>query len=139
MTAKVGGFGLVALAVFIASSFIFQLTSTPPRTLSGQLDPYGEVKLHLETQPDPPKTGNIPLVLHITDGKGNAVAVDKVQYEYMAENHPAQTIAGEPVETGQYRAIAALSGVGEWEIRVTLFKGSQQTQVKFLLRVMPNI
>lgn len=38
-----------------------------------------------------------------------------------------------------FAATAGLDSVGEWQVRVTLFKGAQQTQVKFTLRVMPNI
>ncbi len=41
--------------------------------------------------------------------------------------------------SGTYAATAALTDVGEWQVRVTLYKGNQQTQVKFTLRVGANI
>lgn len=139
MTGKVGGLGLLALTIFIAISFVLQLTSTPPRVQAARIDPFGDVKVHLETQPDPPKTGGIPLTIHITDASGKSVAVERAQFEYWAENNPMQTRAGDSLGNGEFKTVAALSSVGEWQIRVTLFKGAQQTQVTFTIRVMPNI
>lgn len=66
MSSKVGSFGLLALGLFIAVSFIVQMTGAPSRTLSARLDPYGDITVHLQTQPDPPKTGGIPLIIHGT-------------------------------------------------------------------------
>ncbi|MBI4674549.1 MAG: hypothetical protein HY741_23130 [Chloroflexi bacterium] len=139
MTTKVGGLGLLGLTLFIAISFIVQLNSAPPRMLSARLDPFGDVNVHLQTQPDPPKTGGIPLILHITDASGQAVAVDQVKYEYWKEERAPLTLTGESSDGSTFQAIAELDSVGDWQVRVTLFKGSQQTQMTFTLRVMPNI
>ncbi len=139
MTGKVALLGLVLLAAFIFGNFYFQLTGGPSRTQSARLDPYGDINVHLETQPDPPKTGGIPLILHITDQNGKNVAMDQVQYEYVFQERGPQTVKGESMGVGTYQAVAGLTDVGEWQVRVTLFKGSQQTQVKFTLRVGANI
>lgn len=139
MTGKVALLGLVALALFIFGNFYLQLTGGPSRTQTARLDPYGDISIHLQTEPDPPKTGGIPLMLHITDASGKPIAVDKVEYEYESEKQSARTLAGEGAGEGTFKAVAALTDVGEWNIRVTLFKGTQQTQVKFSVRVMPNI
>ncbi len=139
MTGKVGLLGLAFLAIFIFGSFYLQLTSAPSRTQVGRLEPYGDINVHLETQPDPPKTGGIPLIVHLTDQSGKSIAVDKVHYEYSFQNRGANEIDGEPMEAGMFKAIAALTDVGEWQVRVTLFKDTQQMQVKFILRVMANI
>lgn len=139
MTGKIGGLGLLLLGLFIGGSFLFQLTSTPARTASARLDPYGEINVHLQTQPDPPKTGGIPLMIDVTDANGKPVAVDKVRYEYWSKEQAVQTLDGESKSVGSFSAVAGIGSVGEWQVRVTLFKGVQQTQVKFTLRVMPNI
>jgi hypothetical protein len=139
MTGKIGLLGLLLLAAFILGNFYFQLTGGPSRTQSARLDPYGDINVHLETQPDPPKMGGIPLILHITDQNGKRVAVDQVQYDYVFQDRTPQTLKGESMGMGTYQAIAGLTDVGEWQIRVTLIKGSQQTQVKFILRVGANI
>lgn len=119
-------------------SFYVQLTGGPSRTQTARLDPLGDLSVHLETQPDPPKTGGIPLILHITDANGKPVAVDKVHYEYSFQDRSVREMDGEKMGDA-YQAVAALTDVGEWQVRVTLFKGSQQTQVQFVLRVMANI
>ncbi len=139
MTGKIGGLGLLVLALFVGGNFIFQLTNTPSRVQTARLDPFGEIAVHLQTEPDPPKPGGIPLMLHITDVKGNPVVVDKGQYEYWSQDQDRQTLEGESQGDGSFSAIAGIGSVGEWQVRVTLFKGTQQTQVKFTLRVMPNI
>ncbi len=139
MTGKIALLGLGALAIFIFGNFYFQLSGGPSRTQTARLDPYGEIRIHLETEPDPPKTGGIPLVLHITDQNGKSIAVDQVEYEYAFQNREIKTLKGESMGLGAFKAVAALTDVGEWQVRVTLFKGSQQTQVKFTLRVGANI
>ncbi len=139
MTGKIGLLGLVFLAVFIFGSFYIQLASGPARTQTARLDPFGEIRVHLETQPDPPKTGSIPLILHITDPSGKAVAVDKAHYAYSFQERSAREMDGERVADGTFQATAALTDVGEWQVYVTLFKGAQQAQVTFILRVMANI
>lgn len=139
MSSKVGGLGLLALGLFIALSFVLQMTGAPPRTVNARLDPYGDLTVHLQTQPDPPKTGGIPLILHITDASGNPVEIDAVSYQYQFQEQARQTLQGERGEVGEFHATAALANVGEWNVRVTLVKDKQQTQVKFTLRVMPNI
>lgn len=139
MTGKIALLGLGALAIFIFGNFYFQLSGGPSRTQMARLDPYGEISIHLETQPDPPKTGGIPLMLHITDQNGKSIAVDQVEYEYAFQNREIKTLKGESVGVGAFKAVAVLTDVGEWQVRVTLFKGSQQTQVKFTLRVGANI
>ncbi len=139
MTRKFGLLGLVFLAIFIFGNFYFQLSGGPSRTQIARLDPYGDINIHLGTEPDPPKTGGIPLILHITDQNGKSVEVDQVQYEYAFQDRTPQTLKGENMGVGAFKAIAGLMDVGEWKIRVTLFKGSQQTQVKFTLRVGANI
>ncbi len=100
MTSKIGGLGLLLLGLFIGGSFLFQLTSTPSRTQSARLDPVGEIKVHLQTEPDPPKPGGIPLMIHITDANGKPVAVDKVEYEYWSKDQAAQTLDGESTGEG---------------------------------------
>ncbi len=139
MTGKIGLLGLGLLAIFIFGNFYFQLTGGPSRTQTARLDPYGDINVHLETEPDPPKTGGIPLMLHITDQNGKSVDVDQVQYEYAFQDRPIKTLKGESMGMGAFKAVAALTDVGEWQVRVTLFKGTQQTQVKFTLRVGANI
>lgn len=139
MTGKVGLLGLAAIAIFIFGSFYVQLTGGPSRTQSARLDPYGTISVHLETQPDPPKTGGIPLILHLTDQNGKPVVVDKVHYEYAFQNRGFRGMDGEIAGDGTFKAIATLTDVGEWQVQVTLFKGSQQAQVSFVLRVMANI
>ncbi len=139
MTGKVALLGLVLLAAFIFGNFYFQLTGGPSRSQTARLDPYGDINIHLETQPDPPKTGGIPLILHITDQGGKNVEVDRVQYEYVFQDRTPQMLEGKTMGTGIFQAIAGLTDVGEWQVLVTLFKGSQQTQVKFTLRVGANI
>lgn len=139
MSTKVGGLGLLGLTLFIAISFVLQLNSAPPRTLSARLDPFGEIKVHLQTQPDPPKTGGIPLMLHLTDASGNPIVVDQVKYEYWKEQRTPVTLTGESSNGSTFQALAGLDSVGDWQVRVTLLKGSQQTQLTFTLRVMPNI
>lgn len=116
-----------------------QLNSTPPRTIPARLDPFGDINVHLETQPDPPKTGGIPLIVRVTDQGDKSVAVDRVEYEYWSERQSPQTLTGQALGAGAFTAVAALSSVGEWQIRVTLFKGTQRMQVDFIVRVMPNI
>jgi hypothetical protein len=139
MTGKIGLLGLVLLAAFIFGNFYFQLTGGPSRTQIARLDPYGDINVHLETQPDPPKTGGIPLILHITDQNGKSAELDKVQYEYAFQDREPKALSGETIGVGAYKTVAALTDVGEWQVRVTLFKGSQQVQVKFTLRVSANI
>lgn len=139
MTGKIALLGLGVLAIFIFGNFYFQLSGGPSRTQAARLDPYGDITIHLETEPDPPKTGGIPLMLHITDQSGKVIAVDQVQYEYAFQNRAIKTLKGESMGVGAFKAVAALTDVGEWQLRVTLFKGSQQTQVKFTLRVGANI
>jgi len=139
MTGKVGLLGLVFLAIFIFGSFYIQLTGAPSRTQTARLDPYGNISVHLETQPDPPKTGGIPLILHLVDQDGKPITVDKVHYEYSFQNRGVRGVDGELTGDGTFKAIAALTDVGEWQVHVTLFKGVQQTQVTFILRVMANI
>src|SRR5574341_5642 len=116
MTGKIGLLGLAFLAIFIFGNFYLQLTSAPSRTQVGRLDPYGDISVHLETQPDPPKTGGIPLIVHITDQSGKSIAVDKVHYEYSFQNRGVNEIDGEPMGTGIFKAIAALMDVGEWQV-----------------------
>ncbi len=139
MTGKVGLLGLALLAVFIFGSFYVQLTGGPSRTQTVRLDPYGNISVHLETQPDPPKTGGIPLILHLTDQNGKPVAVDKVHYAYSFQERGEREMDGERAGDGVFKATAALTDVGEWQVHVTLYKGTQQTQVSFVLRVMANI
>ncbi len=139
MTGKIGLLGLILFAAFIFGNFYFQLSGGPSRTQIARLDPYGDINIHLETEPDPPKMGGIPLILHITDQNGKSVEVDKVQYDYVFQDPTPQTLMGESIGVGTYQAIAGLTDVGEWQVRVTLFKGRQQTQVKFTLRVGANI
>ncbi len=78
-------------------------------------------------------------MLHITDQTGKSVEVDQVQYEYKYEDRAPEKLQGESKGSGTYTAVAALTDVGEWQVRVTLFKAGQQTQVKFTLRVGANI
>ena len=139
MTGKIALLGLALLAIFILGNFYFHLSEGPSRTQTARLDPYGEISIHLETEPDPPKTGGIPLMLHITDQNGKSIAVDQVEYEYAFQNREIKTLKGESMGVGAFKAVAGLTDVGEWQVRVTLFKGSQQTQVKFTLRVGANI
>lgn len=138
MTGKVGLLGLGLLAVFIFASFYIQLSGGPSRTQTARLEPYGKISVHLETQPDPPKTGGIPLILHLTDQNGKPVVVDKVHYEYAFQDRAARQMDGEKIGDA-FQATAVLTDVGEWQVHVTLFKGTQQTQVTFILRVMANI
>ena len=139
MTGKIALLGLGVLAIFIFGNFYFQLSGGPSRTQTARLDPYGEISIHLETEPDPPKTGGIPLTLHITDQNGKGIEVDQVQYEYAFRDREIKTLKGESMGLGAFKAVAGLTDVGEWQVRVTLFKGSQQAQVKFTLRVGANI
>ncbi|MBI5029265.1 MAG: hypothetical protein HZB51_01965 [Chloroflexi bacterium] len=139
MTGKVGLLGLAFLTLFIFGSFYIQLTGGPSRTQTARLDPFGDISVHLETQPDPPKTGGIPLILHLTDQSGKRVEVDKVQYDYEYQDRGVRTLKGERVDDGTFKAIATLTDVGEWQVHVTLVKGTQQTQITFILRVMANI
>ncbi len=139
MSAKTALLGLVLLSIFIFGSFYFQLVNGPSRTQSARLDPYGEISVHLETQPDPPKTGSIPLILHLTDQNGKSVEIDGVRYEYAFQDRAPKMLQGETIGAGAFQAIAGLNDVGEWQIRVILVKGNQQTQVKFTLRVGANI
>lgn len=138
MTGKVGLLGLAFLTIFIFGSFYIQLTSGPSRTQTARLDPYGNISVHLETQPDPPKTGGIPLILHLTDQNGKPVEVDKVHYAYSFQDRTAREMDGEKIGDA-YQATAVLTDVGEWQVHVILYKGTQQTQVTFILRVMANI
>ena len=139
MTGKIGLLGLAFLAIFIFGNFYIQLTGGPTRTQTARLDPLGDIGVHLETEPDPPKTGGIPLTLHITDQSGKPIDLDKVQYEYAFQDRQPRTVEGERAGSGVFTAVAALTDVGEWKVRVTLFKGIVQTQVTFTLRVMANI
>lgn len=139
MTGKVGLIGLTFLTIFIFGNFYLKLTNSPSRTQSARLEPFGEISVHLETQPDPPKTGAIPLILHITDSDGKSIAVDKVHYEYSFQNRAVNLIDGEAIGAGTFKTIATLTDVGEWQVRVTVFKDTQQMQVNFILRVMANI
>jgi len=139
MSGKVGLLGLAFLAIFILGNFYLQLTNTPSRAQNARLDSLGEFSVHLQTQPDPPKTGGIPILLHITDSSGKSVAVDKVVYEYEFQNRGARKLEGERVSDGVFQTTAGLDSVGDWHVVVTLYKGTQQTQVTFTLRVMPNI
>jgi hypothetical protein len=139
MSGKVGKLGLAFLAIFIFGNFYLQLTSAPARTQSARLDSLGEFTAHLQTQPDPPKTGGIPLILHFTDANGKYVEVDKVVYEYEFQDRGSRKQEGERVSDGIFQTTAGLDNVGDWYVVVTLYKGTQQTQVSFTLRVMPNI
>lgn len=139
MTGKYGLIGLAFLAIFIFGNFYVQFAGSPSRTQSARLEPFGDISVHLQTQPDPPKTGGIPLILHITDSDGKNVAVDRVEYAYEFQGRTIGQLSGEAMGTGTFQAVAALTDVGEWRIRVTLFQGTQQTQVEFTLRVMANI
>ncbi len=139
MSGKVAALGLGLLALFIGASFYFSLTGGPSRTQAARLDPYGDIRVHLETQPDPPKTGGIPLIVHITDPNGKYLQVDQVQYDYKFQDGPVATLQGASQGEGTFSAVAELTDVGEWQVRVTLVKGNQQTQVKFTLPVGANI
>ncbi len=139
MTGRFGLIGLTFLTIFIFGNFYLQLTGSPSRTQSTRLEPFGDISVHLQTQPDPPKTGGIPLILHITDSSGKSVAVDRVEYVYEFQGRTVGQLSGEAMGAGTFEAVAALTDVGEWKIRVTLFQGTQQTQVEFTLRVMANI
>ena len=139
MTGKIGLLGLAFLAIFIFGNFYIQLTGGPSRTQTARLDPLGDISVHLETEPDPPKTGGIPLTLHIIDQSGKPVDLDKVQYEYAFQDRALRTLEGARAGSGVFTAVASLNDVGEWKVRVTLFKGTVQTQVTFTLRVMANI
>ncbi len=136
---KVGFYGLIFLAIFIFGNFYLKLNGAPARTQNARLEPFGEISVHLQTQPDPPKMGGIPITLHITDASGKSVAIDKAVFEYEFQDRAARKQEGELVSEGVFQTAAALTGVGEWTVVVRLFKGTQQTQVKFALRVMPNI
>ncbi len=139
MTGKYGLIGLAFLAIFIFGNFYVQFAGSPSRTQSARLEPFGDISVHLQTQPDPPKTGGIPLILHITDSSGKSVAVDRVEYAYEFRGRTVGQLSGEEMGAGTFQAVAALTEVDEWKIRVTLFQGTQQTQVEFTLRVMANI
>lgn len=139
MTGKVALLGLVALFVFIFGNFYIQLTGGPSRTLTTRLDPYGDINVHLETEPDPPKTGGIPLMLHITDQSGKPVEVDAVQYDYRFQDREPRTLKGDIKGPGNVTAVAALTDVGEWRVHVTLVKGDKRSDVEFVLRVGANI
>ena len=138
MTTRFSLLGLLAIALFAGGVFMVQLTGTPPRTVDARLDPYGSIQVHLQTEPDPPKPGGIPLMIHLTDAGGKPISVDQVKYEYWEKSDEPETLEGEATGPGSYSAVAGIKSVGEWQVRVTLFKGSQQSQVKFVLRVMPN-
>lgn len=139
MTKKIAVVGMVILVVFIFGSFYFQLSSGPSRTQNARLDPFGPISVHLETQPDPPKPGGIPLILHITDPGGKPVVVDKVQYQYAYKDEDPRVLEGKPDVEGTVRATAQITDVGEWQVNVILYKGTQQAMVKFTLRVGANI
>ncbi len=139
MTGKIAGLGLLLLALFVFGNFYLQLAGGPSRTQTARLDPYGEITVHLQTDPDPPKTGTILLMLHLTDQNGKSIAVDKVVYEYAFQSRESKTMPGENKGVGAYEAVATLTDVGEWQVRVTLFKAKQQTQVEFVIRVGANI
>ncbi len=139
MTGKIGLLGLAFLAIFIFGNFYIQLTGGPSRTQTARLDPFGDISVHLETDPDPPKTGGIPLMLHITDQGSKAIDLDKVEYEYSYQDRPPRTMEGKRKGNGAFTAVAALTDVGDWNVRVTLFKGTVQTQVTFIVRVGANI
>lgn len=139
MTGKFGFIGLIFLTIFIFGNFYLQLAGSPSRTQTSRLEPFGDISVHLQTQPDPPKTGGIPLILHITDSDDKNVAVDRVEYAYEFQGRTIGQLSGEAMGTGTFQAVAALTDVGEWRIRVTLFQGTQQTRVEFTLRVMANI
>lgn len=139
MSKKLGLIGFVVLTIFIFGNFYIQLNDGPSRTQNARLDPFGPINIHLETKPDPPKPGGIPLILHVTDQNGKAVAVDKVQYEYAYKDEPGRVLEAKPGPDGSVQATATITNVGEWQVHVTLFKGVQQTQVKFTLRVGANI
>lgn len=139
MTGKIGLLGFAFLAIFIFGNFYVQLTGGPSRTQPARLDPFGDISVHLETEPDPPKTGGIPLMLHITDQNGKPIDLDKVQYEFSFQDRPPRTVEGERKGSGAFTAVASLSDVGDWKVRVTLFRGNVRTQVAFTLRAMANI
>lgn len=139
MTRKVALLGIVALIIFIFGNFYLQLSGGPSRTLTTRLDPYGDVQVHLQTQPDPPKTGGIPLTVHITDAQGKSVDVDSVQYDYRFQDREPKTLIAQLKGPGEFSAVAGLTDVGEWRVHVTLVKGSQQAQVEFVVRVGANI
>lgn len=139
MTGKIGLLGLAFLAIFIFGNFYIQLTGGPSRTQTARLDPFGDINIHLETEPDPPKTGGIPLTLHITDQSGKPIDLDKVQYEYSYQDRAPRTLEGERKGSGAFTAVAALTDVGDWQVSVTLFKGTVQTQATFTVRVGANI
>ncbi len=139
MTGKIGLLGLAFLAVFIFGSFYIQVAGGPSRTQTARLDPFGDISVHLQTEPDPPKTGGILLMLHITDQSGKPIDLDKVQYEYAYQDRAPRTLEGERKGSGAFTAVAALTDVGDWQVRVTLVKGTAQTQVTFTVRVGANI
>ncbi len=139
MTGKMAALGLAVLVVFIFGNFYLQLSGGPSRTQTTRLDPYGNVQVHLETEPDPPKTGGIPLMLHITDQSGKYVDVDSVQYDYQYQNREQQTLTGEHKGVGSFSAVAQLTDVGEWRVHVTLVKGNQVASVEYVIRVGANI
>ena len=139
MTGKIGLLGLAFLAIFIFGNFFVQLTGGPSRTQTARLDPVGDMSVHLATEPDPPKTGGIPLTLHITDQNGKPVDLDKVEYAYVFQDRAPRTLEGVRAHSGTYTAVATLTDVGDWNVRVVLFKGNAQTQVTFTVRVGANI
>ncbi len=139
MSGKFGLIGLIFLTIFIFGNFYLQLTGAPSRAQSARLEPFGDISVHLQTQPDPPKTGGIPLILHVTGSDGKSVAVDRVEYAYEFQGRTVGQLSGEAMGAGTFQAIATLTDVGDWKIHVTLFQGTQKTQVEFTLRVMANI
>jgi hypothetical protein len=65
--------------------------------------------------------------------------IGKVEYEYAFQDLTPRTAEGENADNGTFKTTAALNQVGEWKVHVALFKGNQQTQVKFTLRVGAKI
>ncbi len=139
MEKRFGLLGLLFLFVFISGSFYYQLNREPSRTVKVSLPSVGEVTAVLTTQPDPPKTGGIPLTVRLTDSAGRPVTVDKAVFKYAKKDAEAAVAEGQALSAGTYQAIARLSSVGEWTVEVILTSDGRDTTAHFDLRVMPNI
>lgn len=129
----------LALAVFIGLVFYQQMARAPSReVVVGSGD--NALRVQLWTNPDPPKTGAVPVEARLATLAGTLVQVDRTLISYgQAGKEATATVEAERQADGAYRASATFTAVGDWWIEVTVLYGPLTVNARFPVYVAPNI
>lgn len=132
---------LAGLAIFgfAVASLALTVLKVAPR--SGEISLLGQpARVTLFMEPDPPKTGPIPVRVEITDVNGLPIRVDEVVVRYGMESQPPRERAAVPgASLGLYRAQIEFANVGRAWVEVLIRRGNTRGQLTFRIEVRPNI